>query len=218
MIERQLENAEEFEFKNKPVYDFFKRAFDIICALLALIFFSPLFIVIMLIIYSEDKGNPIYAQERVGKNQVIFKMYKFRSMRINAEKEDISVRKANGLTSARMFVSNDPRVTKIGKFIRRYSIDELPQCINILKGNMTVIGPRPLIIYENEHYKDNSDFLLRYKVKPGLSCYEQISKRDAANEDKWIEYDKKYLKDRSFATDLKIIFLTIAVVFRGNNH
>lgn len=211
-----IDNVEQF--KIKPAYNFFKRIFDIFCSLIALIILSPLLITVMIIIYLDDKGSPIYSQERVGKNQKIFKIYKLRSMYINADKDEIELRKKNGCANTRMYLNYDPRITKIGNFIRKTSIDELPQLINILKGDMSIIGPRPLIIYEHSQLENNDDFIYRYNVLPGLSCYEQVSNRKNIDSNGWIELDKKYVNERSFIVDLKIIFKTFIIVFKRNNH
>ena len=200
----------------KPVYDFFKRAFDVICSVLALIVLSPLFLIISIVIMIDDFGNPFFVQERTGMNSKNFKMIKFRSMRLNAEKERESLLSQNEADGPIFKIADDPRVTKVGKFIRKTSIDELPQLVNILKGEMSIIGPRPLPTYEqaacNEYQQQ------RLLVKPGLSCYTALNKNSEDDFDKWIELDMKYIRERSFLTDVKIIFRTIGVVLGHKNY
>lgn len=212
----ETESATTFEYIPKPVYDFFKRIFDIVCSLLALVVLSPLLLITAVVIIIDDFGTPFFVQERTGKNSKNFKMYKFRSMRINAEKERSSLLSQNEADGPIFKITDDPRVTKVGKFIRKTSIDELPQLLNILKGDMSIVGPRPLPTYEqaacNEYQQQ------RLLVKPGLSCYTALDKKSEENFDYWIELDMKYIRERSFFTDIKIIFRTIGVVFGHKNY
>ncbi len=214
VLEREaLRDKPDIGFKSKPVYDFFKRVFDIICSFLALIVLSPVLIVVAAAIMIDDHGNPIFVQERTGKNSKPFKMYKFRSMKLNAEEELESLSEFNEYNDVHFKMDNDPRVTKVGAFIRRTSIDELPQLLNVLKGDMSIIGPRPFIPSEQEQLP--SDRLL---VKPGLSCYWQITDTRKLTGEEQLELDYKYIRERSAATDIKIIFKTIGVVFKHNNY
>lgn len=204
------------EFEEKPIYEVCKRVFDVVCSLIALVVLSPLFLIVSVAIIIDDFGNPFFVQERTGKNGKIFRMYKFRSMKINAEKERNSLLSQNEADGPIFKIADDPRVTKVGKFIRKTSIDELPQLVNILKGEMSIIGPRPLPTYEqdacNEYQKQ------RLLVKPGLSCYTALDKKCEDNFDYWIELDMKYIRERSFFTDIKIIIRTIGVVFGHKNY
>lgn len=208
--------SEKTKFVEKPVYDFFKRAFDIVSSLFALIVLSPVFLIVSIVIMADDPGNPFYVQMRTGKNGKDFKMYKFRSMYMDAENKRNELLEQNEADGPIFKIADDPRVTKIGKFIRKTSIDELPQLVNILKGEMSVIGPRPLPTYEqaacNEYQQK------RLLVKPGLSCYTALDKKSEENFDNWIELDMKYIRERSFATDIKIIFRTIGVVLGHKNY
>ncbi|MCI7766520.1 MAG: sugar transferase [Oscillospiraceae bacterium] len=208
-------SAADIGYKEKPVYDVLKRFGDIVCSLFALIVLSPLLIAVAAAIMIDDFGNPIYAQERTGKDSKIFVMYKFRSMRKNAEKERESLLPQNEVDGPLFKIADDPRVTRVGKFIRKTSIDELPQLINIIKGDMSIIGPRPLATYEqdacNEYQKQ------RLLVKPGLSCYTALEKNSKENFDHWIELDMKYIRERSVLTDIKIILRTIGVVLGLKN-
>ena len=202
----------DIDFKEKKGYEFVKRAFDIVASLLALIVLSPVFIVVAGAIFFTDFGNPFFVQERIGKNGKVFKIYKFRSMYKNAEKMRDSLLEHNEADGPTFKITNDPRVTKVGSFIRKTSIDELPQLINILKGEMSVIGPRPFIPKEQAELSD-----LRLLVKPGLSCYWQIGGKNSLTTEEQIALDIKYIEERSCLVDLKIIFKTFAVIFKNDN-
>ena len=142
------------EYDDKKVYGFVKRAFDITASLFALIVLSPLFLIVMLLIFVTDPGNPFFVQQRVGKDGKIFNIYKFRSMHKDAEKRKKDLLIHNEADGPTFKIADDPRVTKIGAFIRKTSIDELPQLVNILKGEMSVIGPRPFVPSEQENLPD----------------------------------------------------------------
>lgn len=206
--------AEEFDVsvKEKKGYELVKRVFDICASVLALIVLSPVFIIVSLLIFITDPGNPFFVQERVGKNGKVFKIYKFRSMYKNAEAMRDSLLEHNEADGPIFKIANDPRVTKIGSFIRKTSIDELPQLINILKGEMSVVGPRPFIPREQAELSD-----LRLLVKPGLSCYWQIGGKNSLTMDEQLELDFKYIRERSVAVDCRIIFKTFSVIFKNDN-
>lgn len=204
----------DFSYCEKPVFNVIKRAFDIFASLCALIILSPVLLVVAVIILIIDFGNPFFAQYRVGKNGKQFKIYKFRSMYKDAESQKESLREQNQCEGALFKIQNDPRILgKFGNFIRKSSIDELPQLLNILKGDMSVIGPRPFVPDEQEKLAKE-----RLLVKPGLSCYWQISGKNRLSEEMSMYYDKKYIMDRSVATDLKIIFKTFGVIFKSSNN
>ena len=179
-------------------------------SLLALIVFSPLMGITALAIKLEDGGSPIFAQTRVGKDGKFFRMYKFRSMCEDAEKKLKELQDRNEADGLAFKMSNDPRVTRVGAFIRKTSIDELPQLFNIFKGNMSVVGPRPPLGYEVMQYDDYQ--MQRLSVKPGLTCYWQCSGRSDVSFDEWMELDIKYIRERSFFKDIEIIFRTIPAV------
>lgn len=206
------EGVNTAEFKEKPVYDFFKRAFDIVCSLLALIVLSPVFLITIIAIVADDFGNPFFVQERIGKDNKPFRMYKFRSMRLNAEKELAELMKYNEYSDVHFKMDKDPRITRVGKIIRKISIDELPQLVNVLKGDMSIIGPRPFIRSEQEHLPSD-----RLVVKPGLSCYWQVTNTIKMSNEDQLELDYKYIRERAFLTDIKIIFLTVKTIFGGKN-
>lgn len=196
-----------------PVYRFLKRTGDILVSLLGLIVLSPVLAVVALLIWLEDRGPVIFTQERNGLNNRIFKMYKFRSMVINAAALRSEMEKYNELDGPAFKMKHDPRITRIGRFIRKTSLDELPQLVNILLGQMSLVGPRPLPTYETAQCNDYQ--MQRLLVKPGLTCYWQISGRSDITFDEWIEMDLKYIREASALTDLKILFQTARAVLTG---
>ena len=201
-------------YKPKPIYDVVKRIFDFVFSLIAIILFSPFFLIISILIKIDDpKGPVIYVSDRVGKNGKIFKFYKFRSMCVDADKKYSELLDTNETGGPTFKMKDDPRVTRIGRFIRKTSLDELPQLFNIIKGDMSFIGPRPPMLREVESYPDYP--MERLSVLGGLSCYWQIMGRSSIDFKGMIELDLKYIKERSILTDIKILFLTIPAVFRG---
>ena len=200
--------------KNKPVYAFFKRFFDIFLCVFALIVLSPVFLVIAILIKCEDGGPVFFRQTRLTKGCKEFGMYKFRSMCVDAEAKLEALMDRNEVSGPAFKIEDDPRITKIGKFIRKTSIDELPQLLNIIKGDMSIIGPRPPLPREVAEYTEYQ--LHRLDVKTGLSCYHECYGRSKVTDfDEWVEQDLKYIRERSFLTDLKVIFWTIRVVLTG---
>ncbi len=205
--------ALKFKYKEKPVFTAVKRIADIVLSLLSLIVLSPLLIAVSVLIIIRDPGNPFFMQYRVGKDGKLFKMYKFRSMYKDAEERKAELMAKNEDNGVNFKISDDPRILGfVGKFIRKSSIDELPQLINILKGDMSVVGPRPFV--PNEQDKLPKERLL---VQPGLSCYWQINGKNDLSQEMANYYDLKYIVDRSFLTDLKIIVKTFAVVLKSTN-
>ncbi len=201
--------------KKKRVYWNFKRAFDVFASLSALIvLFIPLAIIALLIYIDDPKGSPFFAQDRVGRDGKVFKFYKFRSMVVNAEDLLDDLMEQNEKTGPVFKMKDDPRITRIGKFIRRTSIDELPQLINILVGDMSIVGPRPALPKEVEQYDDYAK--LRLLITPGLTCYWQVQdKRDEISFDEWMDMDIRYIKERTFWGDIKLIFKTLRVAITG---
>lgn len=199
----------------KPIYEFFKRAMDIVCSGLALLVLSPVFLIIAIAVRS-DGGPAFYSQERVGKNGKLFRIYKFRSMCINADSPEMLAKLAslNEMDGPAFKIKNDPRITKVGRFIRRTSLDELPQLINIFIGDMSIVGPRPPLVSEVAQYTDYQR--QRLLVKQGLTCYWQCSGRNNINFEEWVELDLKYIRERSLWTDIKIILMTIPAVLTGD--
>lgn len=195
---------------------FLKRAFDLFCATIAFIILLPIFLIVIITIKLDSKGPAIYHQERVGKNGKLFKIYKFRSMCQNADELKEQLLKLNERDGPVFKITNDPRVTRVGKFLRRSSMDELPQLINIIRGDMSIVGPRPALPNEVNTYTEEQK--QRLSVTPGLTCYWQIFHNANTTFDEWVEMDVKYIKNRSVSTDLKLIFKTIIFVFRRKNH
>lgn len=200
---------------SRNTYEFLKRLMDIICSMSALIVLAPILIVVAILIKIESKGPVIFSQERVGINNKKFKMYKFRSMVVNAEDMKEKLEKQNERKGPMFKIKNDPRITTIGRFIRKTSIDELPQLINILKGEMSIVGPRPSLPKEVIQFEPW--MLERLKVKPGLTCYWQVQGRDHIEFEDWMRLDVKYVKDRNFLLDIKLIFKTFFVFLGDQN-
>lgn len=197
----------------KPLYDFIKRLLDILISFVSLIFLLPIFIIIGIAIKSTSKGKVFFTHKRVGKNGKPIGIYKFRSMVENAEElmaEFTEEQKAE--FSANYKLHDDPRITKVGNFLRKTSLDELPQLLNILKGDLSIVGPRPIIEEETKMYGKYKDMLL--SVKPGLTGFW------AANGRSNIPYSRRrameiyYVKNRSLALDITIIFKTFLCVFK----
>lgn len=202
-----------YSLKKRTIYFFIKRIFDIILSVFTIIVLLPLFIIVSAAIKADSKGPVIYAQQRAGKNGKSFTMYKFRSMCQGAESKLKDLMEQNEKDGPVFKITNDPRVTKVGRFIRKTSIDEFPQLINILKGDMSIVGPRPALLSEVEQYSAYQ--LQRLNVTPGLTCYWQISGRSDINFDEWVELDLKYIRECGIWTDLKIIFKTVPAVLLG---
>ena len=199
--------------QKKPVYEFVKRAADIVFSMIFLVLLSPVFAATAIAIKREDGGPAIYKQKRMTKDGRIFTMYKFRSMYLHAEEYLEELQKFNQIKDGPAFkMDNDPRITKVGSFIRRTSIDELPQLFNILKGEMTFVGPRPPLVSEVEKY--NSYQRQRLGVKQGLTCFWQCSGRNNIGFEEWVALDLKYIKTRGIWTDIKILLKTVSAVLR----
>ena len=195
-------------------YRFWKRFFDIVLSVLALIALSPVFLITAALIVREDGFPVIFSQKRNGLNGTTFRMYKFRSMCRDAETMREALSKYNELDGPAFKMKSDPRITKVGKFIRRTSIDELPQLVNIICGEMSLVGPRPLPTYETARCSDYEN--QRLLVKPGLTCYWQVSGRNDISFSEWMEMDLRYIRDASLWTDFKLICLTFGAILRGS--
>lgn len=193
-------------------YEKAKRLFDIVVSMvLLLVLFVPMALVALIIVIDSPGASPIYIQERVGLNGKSFKLYKFRSMVPNAEKQLDSLLSQNEMQGPAFKMKNDPRITRFGKIIRKCCIDELPQLINIFKGEMSFVGPRPPLPREVEQYTEHQK--QRLTVIPGLTCYWQITKcRNDCSFDEWLELDLKYIEERSMKTDLTVFFKTFGAV------
>ena len=214
-LDVQEVEAVDFVFEKKPVYEFFKRVFDIILSFIALIVLSPVFLIIALVIIIDDRSaSPIFTQKRCGKDGRVFNVYKFRTMCADAEKKLGELKEQNEMDGPVFKIKDDPRITRVGKFLRKTSLDELPQFFNIIKGDISFVGPRSPLPREVENYTDYS--MQRLSVIGGLSCYWQISGRSQIDFSGMVELDYKYIKERGFLTDLKILLLTLPAVIRGD--
>ena len=187
-----------------------KRFFDILLSMLALIVLSPVLMITALAIKLEDGGPVIFTQKRSGLNGAEFEMYEFRSMVKNAPELHKELLKHNELDGPAFKMKDDPRITKVGKFMRHTTIDELPQLWNVLMGEMSLVGPRPIQTTSEEG--DPYDFQ-RWAVKPGITCYWQVCGRAEVPWDEWVEMDLKYIFEMSMWTDFKLLLATVRAVF-----
>ncbi|MFU1802075.1 sugar transferase [Lactiplantibacillus pentosus] len=196
-------------------YRLIKRLFDVCASFTALVLLAPMFLVVAIAIKAEDsQGKVFYSQIRVGKGGKRFKMYKFRSMVSNADELLKTLISENDVDGAMFKMKLDPRVTKVGSFIRKYSIDELPQLVNVLKGNMSLVGPRPPLEREVKEYTDYDK--QRLYVKPGCTGLWQATVRNSVGFDEMVRLDLIYVQKRSLKFDLWIIFRTVKIMFRPN--
>lgn len=201
--------------RNNALYEVIKRIIDIVASFIGLILLSPLMLIVSILIKLESKGEVIFKQKRVGLNGKEFYMYKFRSMVINAEELKAELESKNEMSGPMFKIKNDPRITKVGNLIRKTSIDELPQLINVIKGEMSLVGPRPSLQKEVEKFEPW--MMERLKVKPGLTCIWQISGRNNIGFEEWMKLDIKYVRERSFKLDMKLILKTVLVLFGDKN-
>jgi len=201
------------KLKRKKLYELSKRIIDIIFSFIGLVVLSPLLLWIALRIYLEEPGKPIiFSQYRVGKNKQLFKMYKFRSMCVDAEKKLPTLLSKNEVEGAMFKMKDDPRVTKFGRFIRKTSLDELPQLWNVLKGEMSLVGPRPSLQREVSQYTKYDE--QRLLVKPGCTGLWQINGRSNIGFSEMVMLDLEYIEKRSIYIDFKIIYRTFFVILR----
>lgn len=197
------------------VYSFFKRLFDVILSLMGIILLSPIFIIVIIAIKIDSKGKAFFVQERVGLKGNIFRMYKFRSMVVDAEELKKNLMTQNEMGGPMFKMKEDPRVTRVGRFIRKTSIDELPQLFNVLKGDMSLVGPRPSLPSEVKEFE--TWMMERLAVKPGITCYWQVSGRNNIDFIDWMKLDIKYVREKNIWIDVKLIFKTVFVLF-GDEH
>ena len=208
-------NLEVEKKESRLIYNLSKRIIDIIGSLIGLILLSPILIIVGILIKFESKGPIVFTQKRVGKDGKEFDMYKLRSMVVNAEEIKEKLKEQNEMSGPMFKMKDDPRITKVGKFIRKTSIDELPQLVNVLKGDMSLVGPRPSL--PNEVKEFETWMLKRLNVKPGLTCYWQVMGRNNIDFEDWMKLDVKYVNERSFWLDIKLIFKTVFVLFGDRN-
>lgn len=192
-----------------------KRVLDFTCALAGLILLAPLLAVVAVVIKCTSRGPVFFRQERYGLNRRTFFIYKFRSMVMDAEAAQAQLEHLNENTGPVFKIFRDPRVTKIGAFLRKTSIDELPQLFNVLKGEMSLVGPRPLNLRDVGNFSEGR-LMRRFSVKPGLTCLWQISGRSNVNFDRWIELDLHYIDNWSLFLDMKILAKTMPAVVKGS--
>ena len=220
-----MNNALELELNNtvhlgirKKVYKLIKRMFDILASFLAIIFFSPIFLLIAILIKIDSKGSVIYKHKRIGKDGKYIYLYKFRSMYVDADKRLKKLLKKPKIKKEwkkNFKLENDPRITKVGKILRKTSLDELPELFNICKGDMSIVGPRPLLVeylpwYTNTERK-------RHAIRPGLTGWAQVNGRNSLDWDNRLKADVYYVENLSFGLDVRIFFLTIKKVLMHEN-
>lgn len=212
----QIEEESRVEVITKDeglIYKFSKRALDIICSLLGLIILSPVLLIVAILIKLESKGPVIYAHKRLGINGKEIYIYKFRSMFQNSKEIFESFTEEQKKEYYKNFkLENDPRVTKVGDFIRKTSIDEIPQLINVIKGDMSLVGPRPIVEAEVEKYGKYADKF--FSVIPGITGYWQANGRSDTTYDERVQMDIYYVENRSLIMDIKIIIKTVMAVVK----
>jgi exopolysaccharide biosynthesis polyprenyl glycosylphosphotransferase len=198
-------------YHNRNHQNFAKRIFDVFVILLASPVLVPVFILIATLIKMNSKGAVIYKQTRVGVDGALFDFYKFRSMYVDADKRKEELEKLNESKDGVIFkMKDDPRITKVGKYLRKFSLDELPQLYNVLIGDMSLVGPRPPVPKEVDLYDENDK--KRLMVTPGITCIWQVSGRSDIPFKEQVQLDIQYIKERSFFTDLRILLQTVPAV------
>jgi lipopolysaccharide/colanic/teichoic acid biosynthesis glycosyltransferase len=195
------------------VYRVQKRFLDILGAAFLILAFLPLFALIALLVKATSRGSVFYVSKRVGLGGKVFNFYKFRSMYIDADKRRAELEANNEKDGPIFKMKKDPRITPLGRFLRKFSLDELPQIFSVLNGDMSLVGPRPPLVQEVERY---SDFELeRLAIRPGLTCYWQIMGRSDLSFEEWMRLDHRYMREMSFWNDLAILVKTPAAVAAG---
>ena len=212
----QISIDREKTLRSHRRYWVLRRAQDIVFSLLALILLAPMALLISLAIVLDSPGDgAIFRQRRVGRDGKLFWLYKFRTMCPDAEEQLNELLSQNQMDGPVFKIKGDPRITRVGRFLRKTSLDELPQLLNVLQGDMSIVGPRPALPREVELYSDYQR--QRLYVTPGLSCYWQIAPhRNEMSFDEWVALDMKYIQERSFWVDWKIIFRTFRSMLFGH--
>lgn len=203
------------KIKSRKGYHFAKRTLDIIFSFVGLVCLSPLMAVIAYKIKKEDRGPVFYKQIRIGKNGRHFEMYKFRSMVTNADQLLEQLKDQNEVEGAMFKMKHDPRITKVGYYLRKHSLDELPQLVNVLKGDMSLVGPRPPLPSEVEQYTDYDK--QRLYVTPGCTGLWQATERNDVGFEDMVKLDIEYIHHASLSYDLEIIYKTIIIIFKPNS-
>ena len=188
-----------------------KRITDVLFSGIGLIILSPVFVIVAIAIKLDSKGPIFFKQDRVGKDEELFSMYKFRSMVVNAEELKKALENQNEMSGPMFKMKKDPRITRVGRFIRKTSIDELPQLVNVIKGDMSLVGPRPSLPKEVEQFEPWMKE--RLTVQPGITCFWQVRGRNSIPFEEWMKLDVKYVRERNYFLDIKLIFKTFFVLF-----
>lgn len=188
-----------------------KRITDVLFSGIGLIILSPVFVIVAIAIKLDSKGPIFFKQDRVGKDEKLFSMYKFRSMVVNAEELKKALENQNEMSGPMFKMKKDPRITRVGRFIRKTSIDELPQLVNVIKGDMSLVGPRPSLPKEVEQFEPWMKE--RLTVQPGITCFWQVMGRNSIPFKEWMKLDVKYVRERNYFLDIKLIFKTFFVLF-----
>ena len=198
----------------KPVQHLLKRLMDIGIALLTLLLLAPLFLLIALLIKLRMPGPVLFLQERIGRQGRPFRMLKFRTMVVDAEEQRAELEAFNETGGPTFKMTNDPRITPLGRVLRKYSLDEFPQLINVLQGHMSLVGPRPLPIYEVDHLSESHR--RRLSVLPGITGLSQVSGRSDLCWEEWLNLDLEYIDTWNIFEDIRILVKTLFVVLRGH--
>ncbi len=214
MVENKKVLIDEQAQNQRYVYRFFKRMLDIVASIIGLIVLSPVFLIVSLAIKAEDRGPIFYSQIRLGKGQRPFKMWKFRSMIVDADKKLEKLLEQNEVEGAMFKMKEDPRITKVGRFTRKHSLDELPQLWNVLVGEMSLVGPRPPLEREVADYSEYDK--QRLIVKPGCTGFWQVTARNDVDFEGMVNLDLEYIERSSILFDIGILFRTVAIIFKPN--
>ncbi|MBF7123777.1 sugar transferase [Pediococcus pentosaceus] len=214
MVENKKVLIDEQAQNQRYVYRFFKRMLDIVASVIGLIVLSPVFLIVSLAIKAEDRGPIFYSQVRLGKGQRPFKMWKFRSMVVDADKKLEKLLEQNEVEGAMFKMKEDPRITNVGRFTRKHSLDELPQLWNVLKGEMSLVGPRPPLEREVADYSEYDK--QRLIVKPGCTGFWQVTARNDVDFEGMVRLDLEYIERSGVLFDIGILFRTVAIVFKPN--
>lgn len=215
LLESKAALLDKVKVNSRPIYHAVKRGFDFIAATCGLILLSPVMLWIAFLIKREDHGPVFYKQTRVGTNGKIFEMYKFRSMFVNADQMLDKLKDQNDVEGPMFKMKKDPRITKVGHFIREHSLDELPQFINVIKGDMSLVGPRPPLPSEVAEYSEYDK--QRLYVIPGCTGLWQATERNEVGFNEMVQLDIEYIKKASFSFDLWILWKTIEIVIKPNS-
>jgi Sugar transferases involved in lipopolysaccharide synthesis len=214
MVENKKFLIDEQAQNQRYIYRFFKRMLDIVASVIGLIVLSPVFLIVSLAIKAEDRGPIFYSQVRLGKGQRPFKMWKFRSMVVDADKKLEKLLEQNEVEGAMFKMKEDPRITNVGRFTRKHSLDELPQLWNVLKGEMSLVGPRPPLEREVADYSEYDK--QRLIVKPGCTGFWQVTVRNDVDFEGMVNLDLEYIERSGILFDISILFRTVAIVFKPN--